>query len=48
MLTEAEGQFNSSHTKQTHKTNQPTNQPPPPKKKQPKLTQKSQVPVWFV
>lgn len=33
MLTEAEGQFNSSHTKQTHKTNQPTNQPPPPKKK---------------
>lgn len=24
MLTEAEGQFNSSYTKQTHKTNQPT------------------------
>lgn len=49
MLTEAEGQFNSSHTKQTHKTNQPTNHPPKKKpKKQPKLTQKSQVPVWFV
>lgn len=26
MLREAEGQCNSSYTKQTHKTNQPTNQ----------------------
>lgn len=42
MLTEAEGQFNSSYTKQTHKTNQPTTQ-----KNSQNLHKKSQVPVWL-